>query len=365
MLADRTKKCSTSFLYLLVALSVWVGSWVTASAQGQFENLFYYVDTEDAFQSFKAHSDHITIVAPQTYSISTSGVVWGEVDKRLMDIARKKDIQVIPLILNPGFDRQLFHEFLQDTLAQRRTIEMMVELALKYNYAGWQFDFEHIHISDREAFTNFYRNTAQAFRPHDLSLSAAVVPTNTDFDLKTAYHRFLYEYWRGAYDLKAMAEIGDFLSLMTYSQHTRRTPPGPVSGIPWMQEMVTYLLDDLDIAPEKISLGIPFYSTYWYADYNDERGGFINGTGASYEKVRGLVERYEADTVWLENQQTHYALWSHDGVFEYAFIEDARSLEAKLALLNKFNLRGISVWRLGQEDPDVWKVLSREKNQER
>jgi len=322
MFIDIAKRCCPAFLYLLLALIAVAGSSTTVCAQEQVENLFYYVDAEDAFQSFKANSDYISIVAPQKYSISRAGVVWGEVDPRVMDIARENDIKVIPLIMNPGFDRQLFHEFLQDTTAQRRTIQMMVELALEYDYAGWQFDFENIHISDREAFTNFYRNTAEAFRPHNLSLSAAVVPTNTDYDLKTAYHRFLYEYWRGAYDLKAMAEIGDFLSLMTYSQHTRRTPPGPVAGIPWMEEMIRYLLDDLQIEPQKISLGIPFYSTYWYADYTDERGGFVNGSGASYAKVMGLVDRYEADLVWLEKQQTHYALWNHDGVYEYAFIED-------------------------------------------
>lgn len=334
-------------------------------AQNSPEHLFYYVDDEDAFNSFKAHSDHISIVAPQTYSISKSGVVWGEVDSRVMEIAKEKNIKVIPLILNPGFDRTLFHEFLQDTSAQRRTIEMMVDLALKHEYAGWQFDFENIHISDRQAFTDFYKNTARAFSPHGLSLSVAVVPTNTDYDLKTAYHRFLYEYWRGAYDLKALAEAGDFLSLMTYSQHTRRTPPGPVSGVPWMEEMVNYLLNDLGIPPEKVSLGIPFYSTYWYADYDEERGGFINGTGASYEKVMSLVNRYNADQVWLEKQQCYYALWNHDGVFEYAFIEDKRSLEAKLKVLDEFNLRGISVWRLGQEDPKVWDIFKKRREAER
>jgi spore germination protein YaaH len=168
----------------------------------------------------------------------------------------------------------------------------------------------------------------------------------------------LYEYWRGVYDLKALAEIGDFLSLMTYSQHTRRTPPGPVAGIPWMEEMVEYMLN-LGIAPEKISLGIPFYSTYWYADYSEERGGFINGRGASYEKVSGLIERYDAELVWLDNHQTHYAIWNHAGVFEYAFIEDARSIAPKLKLVEDYGLRGISVWRLGQEDPEVWSLLGK------
>lgn len=350
---DYQFKNGSRVFSLLIGLGILLTNGTALKAQYNSENLFYYVDAEDSFESFKANSDLISIVAPQTYSISESGVVWGEVDPRVMQIAREKDIKVIPLVVNPGFSRELFHEFLQDTLAQQRTISMMVDLALKHGYAGWQFDFENIHINDREAFTNFYRRTAQTFDNQNLSLSAAVVPTNTHFDLKTEYHRFLYEYWRGAYDLKAMAEAGDFLSLMTYSQHTRRTPPGPVAGIGWMREMVEYMLD-IKIDPQKISLGIPFYSNYWFADYNDNQGGFVNGRGATYEKVMGLVERYDAELVWLDEQQCYYALWNHDGVFEYAFIEDARSIQSKLQLLEEYKLRGISVWRLGQEDLEVW-----------
>lgn len=350
--------CRNDVRILLILSASFLTLMSQTVAQVPSENLFYYVDSEDSFQSFETNSDYISIVAPQTYSISTSGVVWGEVDPRVMTLAAEKGIKVIPLIVNPGFSREIFHDFLQDTTAQKRAIHMMTGLAQKHGYAGWQFDFEHIHINDRDVFTAFYKKTANAFKEHGLSLSAAVVPTNTDVDLKTAYHRFLYEFWRGAYDLKALADAGDFLSLMTYSQHTRRTPPGPVASVSWMREMVNYMLD-LGINPNKISLGIPFYSNYWYADYSEERGGFMNGRGASYEKVMGLVNRYNADMVWLENQQCHYALWNHDGVFEYAFIEDARSLEAKLRLLAELKLRGISVWRLGQEDPAVWNLISK------
>lgn len=348
--------CKKNFaIFFLVPFLV-----VPIAAQGQYqsENLFYMVDNETSFQSFKNNLDQISIVSPQTFSISQDGVVWGEVDSRVLRLAEENEIQVIPLIMNPGFDRELLHNFLQDSTARHQTISMMVDLAKAYNFSGWQFDFENIHISDRKAFTNFYRETAEALHSEGFSLSAAVVPTNTDYDLPTAYHRFLYEYWRGAYDLKALAEIGDFLSLMTYSQHTRRTPPGPIAGIPWMKEMITHLLE-LDIAPSKISLGVPFYSTYWFADYSEERGGFINGRGATYETVSGLIERYDADLVWLDNQQCYYAIWNHDGVFEYAFVEDARSVVPKLNLVEDYQLRGISVWRLGQEDPAVWQELGK------
>lgn len=329
-------------------------------AQNTSENLFYMVDSEDSFQSFKENIDQISIAAPQVYSITPTGIIYGGVDSRIIKLAAEYDVKVMPLVMNPGFDRELLHTFLHDSAAKERAITSMVKLAKKYDFYGWQFDFENIHISDRKPFTDFYRNTAKALHKEGLKLSAAVVPADTNFDIKTPYHRFLYEYWRGAYDFKALTEIGDFLSLMTYSQHTRRTPPGPVAGIPWMKQMIEYLVDK-DVNLQKISLGIPFYSTHWFADYSEERGGFANGQSVSYPKAIALIDRNDAQTIWMDEQRCNYALWSQGGVFEYVFLEDAQSLKFKLDILKKYEIRGISVWRIGQEDPAVWEVFSSEK----
>lgn len=353
-LRNRENKHSAIIVFLSLLLTGFIP--VSSAAQPGYEAIFYQVDTEESFQSFKQNIEQISIVAPQTYRAGEDGVVWGEVDPRILSLADRHNVKVMPLIVNPGFDQKMFHRFLQDTAAQNRTIDMMVKLAQTHHFYGWQFDFENIHVTDRKAYTEFYRKAAKALHKRDFILSIAVVPTNTDFEFPTAYHRYMYQYWRGSFDLKELAEIGDFISLMTYAQHTRNTPPGPASGVPWMKEMVEYALDS-GVPAEKISLGIPFYSTYWHADYTEERGGFINGSGASYKKVKGLVDRYDAEVVWLEKQQCHYALWDHNGVFEYAFIEDARSFASKLDVLKEYKLRGISVWRLGQEAPDVWEEL--------
>jgi spore germination protein len=330
------------------------------SQSGEF--LFYMVDTEDSIQSFKENIKSIDIAAPQSFTATETGVVYGSLDRRILDYASENGVKVMPLIVNRGFDRETFHNLLSDEDSQGRVIHSLVELAKKYNLYGWQFDFEHIHISDRERLTEFYRKTAEALHSEGFKLSIAVVPTNTDFDLQTNYHRFLYEFWRAAYDLKSLAEIGDFISVMTYSQHTRRTPPGPVAGIPWMRQMVDYMIDDLEISPSRISLGVPFYSNWWYADYSEDLGGHTTGRGLPYERAKGMMDRFDAEVVWLEQQQVSYAIWEQDGVFEYIFLEDARSIEPKLELINDRSLRGMSVWRLGQEDSGVWPVIENSRS---
>ncbi|MDO8991824.1 MAG: glycosyl hydrolase family 18 protein, partial [Daejeonella sp.] len=244
-------------------------------------------------------------------------------------------------------------------VARKRSIEMMLEYARKYDLDGWQFDLEGLHISDMDNFTLYFKETADALHKADLQLSAALVHATENVGGPTAYHLFLYENWRAGYSLKELSEIGDFISIMTYDQHTRRTPPGPVASPEWMGKVIEHLLAQ-GVAPGKLSMGIPNYSVHWFTDYTEERGGFANGRSAKYPMVQHLLGQYNAIKQWHEKAQVNWAMWDNDGVFEYLFIEDARSLKPKLDVLKKYNLRGISVWVLGSEDPEFWSVLKRE-----
>ena len=145
---------------------------------------------------------------------------------------------------------------------------------------------------------------------------------------------------------------------MTYDQHTRRTPPGPVSSPEWMDRVVEYLISE-GVSPDKLSLGIPNYSVHWFADYTEEKGGFTNGNQVGYDVVEHLLGKYGITPSWHQAGCNH-AVWDNGGVFEYLFIEDAQSLKPKLDVMKKHKLRGISVWVIGKEDPRFWDVLKEE-----
>ncbi|MCB9299368.1 MAG: hypothetical protein H6566_01895 [Lewinellaceae bacterium] len=339
-----------------IILALFVFSTLTAHAQIRSENLFYLVDTPESFGSFQKNAAQISIVCPQTFLVSKEGVLTGSVDRRVLEIAKANGVKVMPLIVNKGFDAQLLHDIVSNAASRRRSIEMMLEYARRYELAGWQFDLEGLNISDRDSFTLYFRETAEAFHKEGLQLSAAVVHALENVGGPGPYQGFLYENWRAGYALKELSEIGDFITIMTYDQHTRRTPPGPVAGIEWVEQVVQYLLSE-GIAPEKISMGIPSYSVYWYADYTQERGGFSNGRQVGYDWVQYLLGKFDATPQWHEKAGCHYAFWDNGGVFEYLFIEDAQSLKLKLDILKKYKLRGISVWVLGREDPKFWEVL--------
>ncbi len=324
------------------------------------ENLFYMTGSLDSFNSFKAHAGEISIIVPATYHIDKYGVVYGAVDPRVSRIAAARHIMVMPIIAS--FDQAAIHELLTHPKARARAIGIMVYDAQHDHYGGWQLDFENVHVTDRDAYTDFYRQAAKALHAHGLEISMAVVKAELPVPAPdhSGFSKYLYENWKGAFDLRALAKIGDFLSFMSYDQNTALTPPGPVAGLPWMQRMARYL-DRLGIDPSKISFGIPTYSDYWYAAYDDAHGPHSTRKELSYRNVLDLLDRYQVKPQWLASQGVDYAYWpGPNGVFSWLFIENARSFAKKLALVRRHHFRGFSAWVLGYEDPGIWKVVRQE-----
>ena len=324
------------------------------------ERLFYYANTESAFRSLKEHIDEITIVAPIAYNVDAKGVVWGTVDPRVIELAQKHDVKVMPLIHNRAFDQVLLHRLLKDSVAVGGMLRTLVHICTQNKFAGIQFDFEDLNISDKNLFTNMCRRAAEALHEHGFTISLAVVPM-TEEPPSTTYLAWLFENWSGGYDLKKLADIVDFMSVMTYAEHTGLTTPGPAAALPWVKSVIDYFLKY--VPADKLSLGIPLYSRLWYTAYDSSPSNpstkYAHSTAKTldYNETQGVMEQFKAKTHWDEKDEVNYAIFDNDGLFEYLYIEDARSFTARLELAKKYDLRGFSAWVLGYDDPQIWKTL--------
>ena len=325
-------------------------------AQQPMEALWYSTRSQASTRSFLEHAAHISIVAPQVYSFDSTGAIRGSVDQRVLDKARESHVRVVPLVTNPGFSQPIIHRILTVPSARARAVRGMTALCRDNLFDGLQFDVENVAIGDKQAFTSFARETADSLHRVGCTLSAAVVPRLSEDRGPTDYHHWMFDNWRGVYDYKGLADALDFLSYMTYAQHTGASPPGPVAGYTWMEECLRYILS-LGVPPSKISLGIPTYSDYWYPGYDTARGPRMRGRDIGFATAESLLTRRGLRASWDDREKSPFAIWSEQGVYEYLWIEDARAFAAKLELVGKYKLRGYSVWVLGLEDPRVWDAL--------
>src|SRR2546428_3073107 len=185
------------------------------------ERLFYYVDREDSYQSLVKNIDQITILGPQVYTVDSLGVVFGELDSRVLALAKAHRVKVMPLVVNEAFYQPALRKLLSDRAARARATRSLLQLCQQNGYWGIQFDIENVNIQDRELLTSWYRETATALHRGGFTLSIPIVHRTEDNAGPTAYHRFLQDSWRAGYDLAALAQVGDFISLMTYSENAR------------------------------------------------------------------------------------------------------------------------------------------------
>ena len=334
------------------------------------ENLFYLASSstdtamnlthfDEIMQTLPAHASQINILAPQAYQMDQYGLVSGEVNSQLIDFAHTHSIQLLPLVTNQGFSHTQVDALLHSPTAEKTGIQFLVNTCLAEGFAGIQFDFESVPFADRDLLTDFYAQAAKALHQHHLLMSIALPAQLSD----AAYSSGLQLYWaekNGAYDQKKLGEIADFVTIMAYDQHTSFTTPGPIASLPWVKQIIQYALQN--IPSHKISLGVPAYSDYWKSSLKSQPDGSLKAQPIfqqiNYVTAMALIQNNQASLSWDPVNQVNYAVYQADNLNEYVFIANAASLAAEQTLVKQYHLRGISVWRLGTEDPKIWSALA-------
>ena len=63
-------------------------------------------------------------------------------------------------------------------------------------------------------------------------------------------------------------------------------------------------------------------------------------------------------TVWDEETQQEYAEVT-SGAKKQIWLENERSLRAKIELISKYSVAGTAAWKLGLEMPEIWNLLEK------
>ena len=315
-----------------------------------------YTSTQ-ILQHIKSHAKQINIIAPQIYGVDKNGVVWGSIDPNIVKLAKNSQLKLMPLVVNPDFDQKKLHELLTNSAARDRILNELINLAKRYNYYGFQFDFENVNINDKNEYTAFIKKASEALHKNNLAISITTLPHIKNAPINNAYRKWYYTNWSGAFDYPQLAKYCDFITVMMYDLHTSFTTPGPIAPLPWVEKFIKYLITIMPA--DKISLVVPVYSGLWQTK---AYGGAFKSheTQISYQDVQAFLQKYKLKPHWDKTSQAPFVIYSDDGtkLNKFLFIENAKTFADKLNLAEKYNLRGISVWKLGYEDPKVWKKLA-------
>lgn len=350
-----------SRLLILPALTVALLMLVKPACAKQPKSLFYLTRDPKSVRSFLAHADKIDILVPAWYTMDADGLVSGGPNPLVLESAREHHVPVMPIVANFGFIQEDFHKFLANPEAWPKMTGALIRACKENGYTGFQFDFENIHWNDRDALTALVEKSASVFHHENLQLTIATVPNAPGAPGESSFSTWIYENWRGAYDLKALAQYADLICLMTYDQHTRWTAPGPVAGWAWTVANLDYALKV--VPPEKLSLGIPLYGYHWFAGTpvkaTDKTGDKPNPSAEyiSTDDALDLAKAYGGHVEWDSADRSSWLYFYRDQTREWIFFTDARTFGERYALIKERGLQGFCSWVLGTEDPGIWGSL--------
>jgi spore germination protein YaaH len=307
----------------------------------------YYVNTDEGRASLFAHLRQIDVVSPGWYDANADGSITGYARRDVIDAAHAGGVAIIPLVVNKDVDPDVAHTILADPARRAALAANLVNEAKTYGYAGFQLDFEQVSWTDRDLLTALTQDCASAFHAAGLNLSIAVIPRLPGDASASGTLLDYFRQWSGAYDFAALAKAADFLSFMTYDEHNGVTPPGAVSGTPWMRQALEFSLQG--VPPEKATLGLPTY----YHDWT----GVGRLTSSSYADAMILAQMHGATPAFDAVEEEMHFSYNAYGVQHDLWIQSTDTLRHKLPVMYEYGLKGISVWRLGFEDPSFWNLI--------
>ncbi len=264
-------------------------------------------------------------------------------------IAEAKRFGTLPVLtLTPfgadgNFNNRLIHSVVNNQAYIDNLIQNLLTVMETKGYQGVDIDFEFILAEDRNAFTNFVAQVADAMRNAGYHTSVALAP-KTSADQRG----LLYE----GKDYRALGEVADHVLLMTYEWGYTYGPPMAVAPINQVRRVVEYALTE--IPAEKIDLGIPNYGYDWPLPY--ERGVTAATTINNIQAVRIAVAQ-GAEIMFDEVAMSPFFTYEENGIAHEVWFEDVRSLNSKFDLIEQYNLRGCGYWQIMQWFRANWLLL--------
>lgn len=287
--------------------------------------------------SFTEHIQKITTISPRWFQVNADGSVTNiGYDSYVTKLAHSHHVTVAPLFTNAGGTSQV----LLNAGARHRAINSIMAAIQKDNLDGVNIDFEMLKPSTRSGLSALVQDLARRLSPLHKSLGVSVFPL---VGLPSSIN--------GADDYKALGRAANYLVIMTYDHHYSGGTPGPVAPFKWVQANVNAALKQ--IPAKKIVLAIGMYGYDWV---NDGRPG--PAKTIPDEVVPSLLHRYGVVPHYnASNSQNWFTYTSATGVGHIVYYMGTRSAQSRVSLALHDHLSGISLWRLGFEQPKFWSVI--------
>jgi spore germination protein YaaH len=226
------------------------------------------------------------------------------------------------------FHPELVRRVAADSTTLSRTASRVGDIVRRGGYSGVVLDLEDQARGDTAILVAAIRSIGGAARRAGATTVAVAIPA-----ADTA-----------AYPTRIFFPAADAAVVMLYDEHWSTSAPGPIATPDWVRRTLAQRV--ADVGADRLIAALPLYGYLWRGAQAGEPLGFTDARRAASQA-----------NVELSRDPSSISLHALEpGVWEL-WMTDAELLRVLVDQVTGLGVRRIALWRLGQEDPDVWRVL--------
>ena len=313
----------------------------------------YYSEVASAPDRSGTTIDGVNVVSPSFFYINENGEFTenvGESGQAYVEWAHNNGYKVWPMVSNaPAANEsiEITSEIMNSYENRKQLIEQIVEACVTYDLDGINIDFENMKQEDKDLYSRFIIELTPRLK--EIGMVTTVDVTAPDGS----------ETWSMCFDRYVIGDVADYIIFMAYDEYgASSTTAGTTAGYDWIQLNLVKFLQTEEIEPDKLILGIPFYTRLWT---EDSAGEVLRNPTVNMDDIEEVLPD-DVERTWNDNLKQYYVEYQDGENTRKMWIEDVESLRAKVSLVNENNLAGVASWQKGMETDDVWQMLKEELN---
>ena len=316
----------------------------TSKVEGKVSLAWEYFSDYGSAPERSGAMDGVNVVSPTFFRLEQLGK--GNVKENVgtaginyINWAHNNGLKVWAMISNESM-LDTTSEIMNDYKLRNKLINNIVNLVVKYNLDGINIDFENMYMEDKAMFNRFLIELEP--RLNEMGKVLTVDVTAPDGS----------ETWSMCFDRNTISKVADYIIFMAYDQYgASSNKEGTTAGCDWVEANITKFLGQEGVNPDKLVLAVPFYTRLW-----KEANGKVSSETVDLKDVDKVIPA-NVEKKWNDNLKQYYIEYTQNGAVYKMWIEDLKSISAKLDLINKYKLAGAAYWEKDRESPEVWDIV--------
>ena len=292
----------------------------------------------DTIYEVTANTKGLNVISPTWFKLcDNEGNYTSFATSDYVNKAHEMGLEVWALIENIEYSDSIsMYEILSSTTKRAYLINNLVNEVLACGIDGINVDFEQISMDCGEHYIQFIRELSIPCRQNGIVLSVDnYVPTG----------------YTDHYDRAEQGRVADYVIIMGYDEHYAGSEvAGSVASIDFVEEGISRTV--AEVPANKVINALPFYTRIWETT-SDSISSQAVGMGVAEEYVANHNIQIEWDDTTCQN----YGEYTSGDALHQVWLEDERSIQVKLTIMEKYGIGGVAAWRLGLEKPEIWNEI--------